>query len=92
MDFAGVKLRLGSVAADIDRESQRFEGAKATMSASLNVLSNIATTYAEVITACDDNAAVNAAWAAAKAEKDQLAADGAALKAKIQAAVDALPS
>ena len=93
MDFSGAKVRLANVASDIDSQRQRFASAVASVTACNNVLGNMATTYAEVITAVDAGATANpddVAWTTAKVEKDRYVADFMALKAEVQAAVDAL--
>jgi hypothetical protein len=93
MDYSGVVLRLANVASDIDTQRQRFNSAVQAITAANNVLGNMPTTYAEVLAAVDAGVAANPAdrgWLNAQADKDHFVADFLALKAEVQAAVDAL--
>lgn len=93
MDFTGARARLDNVVQDIEQARTQYEGAVAAIGAANNLLGNLPTTYATVISTIDAGAAANptdAAWQTAKAEKDLHVGDFAALKAVVQAAVDAL--
>ena len=92
-DFAGLKVRLANVAQDIDSQRQRFDQAKAAIVACNTTLGAMPTTYGAVIADVDAGAAANpadVAWQNAKAEKDLFVLNFQALKATVQAAVDAL--
>jgi len=93
MDFTGARARLDNVAQDIERARGQHEGAVAAITAANNTLGNLPTTYSAVLAVINAGAAANptdAAWLTAKAEKDLHVADFQALKAEVQAAVDAL--
>lgn len=93
--YTEIKTALDEIAERATQNSKRVAQAKATLSAAQGDLAAMATVYATVV--ADLNAAAtanpsNAAWQAAKAEKDQLVADFQALKATVDALVTAVNS
>ena len=90
MDYATAKVKLTGATQAIEQAGAALVRAQSSIVAVNNAMATFGTSHAEVIAACDANATASTAWAALKAEKDQLVVDFQALKADAQAMVDAL--
>ena len=94
--FTTTKATLDSIAQENEQYRKQLEQAKALIDAAVNGLTSMATKYGAFGTQLDTDAtanAGNAAWDAAKAEKDQLVADFQAQKTRalsMQTAVSGL--
>lgn len=93
MSFTTVKTTLDEIAERSTANSKRVSQAKATLLQAQADLVSMASAYSTIMSEINTEAAANpadAAWQAAKAEKDQLVSDFQALKAEVDSLVTAV--
>lgn len=93
LTYTEIKTALDEIAQRSTQNSKRVSQARATLQQAQADLVAMQTAYATVVSGLNAAATANpsnAAWQAAKAEKDQLVADFQALKATVDALVTAV--
>ena len=93
IEFTLVEAALDNIRGLIINNREAFTQAVARIGAANNAIGNLGTTYAAIVTEINARAAADptdTGWKVAKARLDKFVAEYQALKAVLQAAVDAL--